>query len=144
MKRKESHHISKNLLKGTLVAGALFTVSSMSAATTSSLFDYDTMGSGSQVRSEILNSPSSSSMNNYNLTASDSKTLDASCGENKTKDANCGANKKEAKKDMKKANVKKEGKMKDASCGEKAAKADSTKTESKAKEGKCGEGTCGK
>ena len=69
MEKRESRNISKSLLKGTLVAGALFTVSSLSAATTSSLFDYDAMGSGSQVRSEILNSPLASSMNNYNMTA---------------------------------------------------------------------------
>ena len=90
MEKRESRNISKSLLKGTLVAGALFTVSSLSAATTSSLFDYDAMGSGSQVRGEILNSPLASSMNNYNMTAGESKTQEANCGENKTKDATCG------------------------------------------------------
>ena len=144
MERNEKWNISKNLLKGTLVAGALFSVSSLTAATTSSLFDYETMGSGSQVRSELLSSPSATSTANYQITAGENKTMDASCGENKTKDASCGANKKEMKKESKDSKAQKESKVKDANCGDKKAKADSTKTESKTKEGKCGEGTCGK
>lgn len=139
MERKDKRNISKNLLKGTLVAGALFSVSALSAATTSNLFDYNAMGSGATVRSEILSSPNAATTNNYNLSATESKTLEQSCGESKSKDATCGDKKKEAKKDKDK---KAESKSKEASCGNKDAKADSTKKESKSKEHKCGEGKC--
>ncbi|HKJ42384.1 MAG TPA: hypothetical protein VKA27_09830 [Sunxiuqinia sp.] len=139
MEKKDKKNIGKNLLKGTLVAGALFSVSSLSAATTSNLFDYNAMGSGATVRSELLSSPTASAMNSYNMSTNASKAQEASCGENKSKDANCGANKKEAKKDK---SSKMESKSKDAKCANKAAKADTTKKESKSKEQKCGEGKC--
>lgn len=121
-----------NFIKGTLVAGALLSVSALSATpNASSLFDYNALGSGSEVRSEILHTEANPFSN-----------FEAKCGE-----------KKEAKSEGKKA----EGKCGEGKCGDKKAakktkdaKATKTKaskkvktTETKAKEAKCGEGTCG-
>ena len=130
MERKEKRNISKNLLKGTLLVGTLFSVSSLTAATTSNLFDYDTMGSGAEVRSEILNTPSSLPVNNFEM----------KCGEDQKTTG------KEAKTETKKESKSEEHKCGEGKCGDKKkeVKADSTKMESKAKEAKCGEGKCGK
>lgn len=112
-----------NLLKSTLVAGALISVSSLGAAPASSnLFNYNALGSGSQVRTGIINSHSPFNAMN---------TFEAKCGEkSKTSEAKCG-----------------EGKCGEGKCGEGAkASADSAKTksaEAKATEAKCGEGKCG-
>lgn len=140
MERKEKRNISKNLLKGTLVAGAFFGVSSLTAATTSSLYDYDALGSGSEVRSEILGTTHQATLpgNNFEL----------NCGEGKCGEGKCGDEKKDAKKTEAKTE---EGKSKEAKCGEGKCgekKKDAKKTEAKAEEGKskeakCGEGKCG-
>ena len=143
MERKEKRNISKSLLKGTLVAGAFFGVSSLTAATTSSLYDYDALGSGSEVRSEILGNTlqATSPNNNFEL----------NCGEGKCGEGKCG----EEKKDAKKTEAKAEDKSKEAKCGEgkcgegkcgedkKDAKKTEAKAEDKSKEAKCGEGKCG-
>ena len=92
---KKERNISKNLLRGTLIAGAFLSVGSLNAAPVSNLFSYDVMGSGAEVRSEILNHAGSSAMNNFELNcgekSTDSKAKEAKCGEGK-----CG-DKKEAK-----------------------------------------------
>ncbi|NQU85179.1 MAG: hypothetical protein HQ541_05410, partial [Mariniphaga sp.] len=53
--KNEKRNLTKNFLKGTLVAGALLTVSALSATPNSStLFEYNSLGSGAEVRSELL------------------------------------------------------------------------------------------
>ncbi len=142
MEKKEKRNISKNLLKGTFVAGALLSVSSLTAATTSSLYDYDALGSGSEIRSEILGNTlqATTPENNFEL----------KCGEGKCGEGKCGEEKKEAKKTEAKSETKSkdakcgEGKCGEAKCGEKKdTKKSEAKTEGKSKEAKCGEGKCG-
>jgi len=123
-----------NLIKGTLVAGALLSVTALSAIpNSSSLFNYRVLGSGAEVRSEILHSDASRS-NNFEAKCgektetkaeSEVKSTEAKCGEGK-----CG----EGDKKVEGKQTKKEAK---------AAKAKSAETETKAKEAKCGEGKCG-
>lgn len=141
------------IFKGSLVAGAMLSVTALSAApNTSNLFNYNALGSGAEVRTEILNS-------NGDM----HRTFEAKCGEeskaakaeSKSKEAKCGEGKcgEEGTKEAKAKTSKTEGKAKDAKCGEgkcgedkKKAEAKTTeakKSESKAKEAKCGEGKCG-
>jgi uncharacterized low-complexity protein len=113
----------KTILTGTMIATAILGGASMKA-NTSNLFDFTSLGSGSEVRSVLLNSAPSAV-----------KIMDLNCGE---------------KKDAKTADTKKAGdsKAKDGKCGEGKCgdkkTADTKKaTDSKAKDGKCGEGKCG-
>lgn len=131
-----------NFIKGTLVAGALISVSALSATPNASdLFDYSALGSGAEVRSEILHNQSGP-LNNFEAKCGEKSTekaegkkAEAKCGEGK-----CGEEKAvEAKADAKKADVKKSGKK----AGKKAAAKTEKKAESKSKEMKCGEGKCG-
>ena len=85
----------KSIFSGSVIASAFIGLASLSA-NASSLTNYSTLGSGSEVRSELLE---------QTCGAKDAKTTDAKCGEKdaKTKDAKCG---------------KKEGKGKEGKCGE--------------------------
>ncbi len=123
----QKSNFRKNILKGTLFAGALLSVSALSATPSqSNLFDYSALGSGSEVRSELLHS-----------NASPTDIFEANCG-GKTETT-------ETKKGEAKEAATKESKAEEAKCGEKKAetKKEGTTTESKAKEAKCGEGKCG-
>lgn len=110
----------KSILAGSVIASAILGLTSINANATS-LTSYSALGSGAEVRSELLSTPSA--INAFELTCgekgktSDTKTKDAKCGDKaKAKDGKCG-----------------EGK-----CGDK--KKDG---KGKAKDGKCGEGKCG-
>ena len=94
----------KSIFSGSVIASAFIGLASLSA-NASSLTNYSTLGSGSEVRSELLE---------QTCGAKDAKTTDAKCGEKdvKTKDAKCGGKAKEAK------CGKKEGKGKEGKCGE--------------------------
>lgn len=108
------------LFTGSIVAGSLLSVNTATA----NQFSFTDLGSGSQLRTALLDNLVSQKYN-----------LDLACGE-KSKD-----------------NTKKEDKSKDGKCGEGkcGGKEDSTKMKSsdmkkmddKSKEGKCGEGKCG-
>jgi uncharacterized low-complexity protein len=113
------------LFTGSIVAGSLLSVNTASA----NPFSFTDLGSGSQLRSALLDNLVSQKYN-----------LDLACGE-KSKD-----------------NTKKEDKSKDGKCGEgkcgegkcggkddstKMKSSDMKKTDDKSKEGKCGEGKCG-
>ncbi|MCF6332080.1 MAG: hypothetical protein L3J11_02250 [Draconibacterium sp.] len=112
-----------SFIKGTLVAGALLSVTALSAMpSSSSLFNYNALGSGAEVRTEILHG-NANPFNNF----------EAKCGEKSTTKA-------EAKSSAAKCG--------DGTCGEgdkKAAtkKSNAKASEAKASEAKCGEGTCG-
>lgn len=121
-----------SIVTGSLLVGALFSTATGTAA---NLFDFDYLGTGAELRSNLLATDVSNMLSN--------KVDDLKCGEGK-----CGD---------KKTETKTEGKSKDAKCGEgkcgekKDAKKETKKTtkktkkaESKTKEGKCGEGKCGK
>ena len=144
--------IAKHIfLTGSIVAGSLLGVSpkSLNAET---LFNYRSLGSGSDLRASLLNtSPdrnlemkcgNKSETKKESKPTSDSKAKDGKCGEGK-----CGDKKMEGKaKDHKcgegKCGDKKaDSKVKDGKCGE--GKCGDKKMESKSKDGKCGEGKCG-
>lgn len=127
----------KNFIKGTLIAGALLSVSALSATPDASrLFDYNVLGSGAEVRSEILNNEISPN-NNFEAKCgekSDNKTegkkTEAKCGE-----ASCGEKKGEASKTEKKKS--------DSKNTTTNTTKSTTKSESKSTDAKCGEGKCG-
>ncbi len=108
------------LFTGSIVAGSLLSTNTATA----NPFSFTDLGSGSQLRTALLDNLVSQKYN-----------LDLACGE-KSKD-----------------NTKKENKSKDGKCGEgkcggkddstKMKSSDMKKTDDKSKEGKCGEGKCG-
>lgn len=134
MRKVESKHGAK-FLKGSLIAGALFSMTALSAAPTSGLFDYNVMGSGAEVRTELLDNESSPKTN-----------LELNCGEKEAPKEKA----KEAKKEATKEAKSKEAKCGEGKCGEEGKKAKKSEKkaekkakESKSKEAKCGEGKCG-
>ena len=139
----EKKNTKRTILTGSIIAGALLTFS----VTTNARPISQVMGSGAEVRGEIIDLNLNSSVNNL---------LELKCG------AETGSSKKA---EAKPASSKKEGKATEAKCGEgkcgegkcgsadkktdaktdkKATKAE-TKTVKKEKttEAKCGEGKCG-
>ncbi len=116
----------KTILTGTMIATALLGAATMKS-NTSSLLDFTSLGSGSEVRSHLLNT-SSSDLKIMDLNCGEKK--DAKTGDKKTADAKCGDKKT------------KDGKCGDGKCGDKKT-ADTKTTDTKAKDGKCGEGKCG-
>ena len=133
MKKKNT---KRTILTGSIIAGALLTFS----VTTNARPLSQVMGSGAEVRTEIIDLNINSSVNNL---------LELKCG------AEEGSSKKAEAKPVKTS--KKEGKATEAKCGEgkcgsdddkksekKTTKAE-VKTEKKEKtsEAKCGEGKCG-
>ncbi len=113
------------LFTGSIVAGSLLSTNTASA----NPFNFTDLGSGSQLRTALLDNLVSQK---YNLDlACGEKSKDNTKKEDKSKDGKCG-----------------EGKCGEGKCG---GKEDSTKMKSsdmkkmddKSKEGKCGEGKCG-
>lgn len=101
---------TKKVLKGSLIAGAVLGMSALSA-NANQLFSFNELGSGSEVRSTLLERATSGTAN---------LLMELKCGDStKTKDGKCG----EGKCGDKKAT----GKSKDGKCGE-----------GKCGEGKCG------
>lgn len=105
----------RNLIGGSIVAGAILAVSGLTT-NAAGMFSYNNLGTGEEVRTNLL----SSNGNN-------AKTLELTCGTKEKTDST-------AKKG-------KDGKCGEGKCGEKK-KMDSTGTK-KGKDGKCGEGKCG-
>lgn len=111
----------KSLLTGSLIASAMLGMSSLNV-NANSLFNFNELGTGSEVRSTLLDR-ATSDVNHL--------MLELKCGDStKTKDGKCGEGKCGEKKT--------DGKAKDGKCG-----ADKKKADGKAKDGKCGEGKCG-
>lgn len=135
MNNKKKTTLKNIILTGSIVAGSMLTINALNATET---FKYSELGSGGELRSELLND-----------NVSDYRALDLECGEEaKTKDAKCGegkcgekkadATKTDVKADVKSADMKaKDGKVKAAKAGEAKMK------DAKCGEGKCGEGKCG-
>ncbi len=108
----------KLLLTGSIIAGSLIGIGAPRTINAANLFDYHNLGSGSELRSLLLNTSAERNLEMKCGNKSDSKPA----SDAKTKDAKCGAKKMDAK-------------------ATKAA--NSKKMEGKAKDGKCGEGKCG-
>lgn len=128
----------KTILSGSVIASAILAVSGTNVSATS-LTDFNTLGSGAEVRSSLLGNPADA-INAFELACGEKK-------DGKAKEAKCGEGKKKEAKDEKAAEAKcGEGKAKDAKCGEHKTdgKAKEAKCgEGKAKDAKCGEGKCG-
>jgi len=112
----------KSILSGSVIASAILALSSPTANATA-LSNFSSLGSGAEVRSELLGNPASA-INAFELKCSakdakDGDAKDAKAKDGKAKDGKCG-----------------EGK-----CGDK--KKDAKAKDGKAKDGKCGEGKCG-
>ncbi len=137
---------NKKLKKTALVSGALLTGSLVGLnplnANSGDLFDYSDLGSGAELRSELLEqnqSPFDAAKAAEGMTTikfSELKCGEGKCGEGEKKEAKKdGKDKTEkASKDSKKASAKPESDKKE---GKKEAKKDKTS------ESKCGEGKCG-
>lgn len=107
----ESKSKKRNLgamITGTIISGALLTNGGLNA---NELFSYDDLGSGSELRSELLDAGSN-----------EFKTFEASCGEKKTEDESKAAEHKCG-----------EGKCGEGKCGEEKSGGDKTAKGEKAK-----------
>ncbi len=104
------------LLTSSILAGAIFGTGTPKALNTENLFNYNGLGSGSELRTSLLNTSPNRNLEMKCGNKSDNK--DPKSNDSKTKDAKCG-----------------DKKMSDAK--------DPKAMDSKAKDGKCGEGKCG-
>jgi len=121
-----------NIAAGSLVTGVVLSAASLSAPA-ANLFSYNPLGSGSEVRSTLLEK----AMNDHDL-----RLFEMKCGEESKSDTTKSATKPATKPDAKKADSKtNDAKCGEGKCGEK--KVDAKKTEGKTKDAKCGEGKCG-
>jgi uncharacterized low-complexity protein len=136
---------SAAIVTGTLLAST-FSIEAQGVNT--HLFEYDNLGSGAELRSELLQM-NSERYKTFEMKCGDKKTevskknksSEAKCGEGK-----CGADKKAEAKKKDKATKSVEAKCGEGKCGSGDKKADSTKKkkeESKAAQSKCGQGKCG-
>ncbi len=131
----------KKILKSaTIFASAMLstTVAVAAATPANGILDYSDLGSGSQVRSALVD---------MNLNAEESNTLyaykisDMKCGEGKCGEGKCGEDKKAEDGKSKKATKGKKAKASSKKAD--AKKTDAKKAEGKSTEAKCGEGKCG-
>lgn len=125
----------RTVLTGSFIAGAFMATSSLNASE-SNLFSYNDLGTGSEIRANLLEQD-----------GSDFRTY--------LMDQKCGEETKKVKEGEKAESKSPEAKCGEGKCGEnKAAKTESKETkeevkseeagkESKASEAKCGEGKCG-
>lgn len=120
----------KNFLATGLLAGSVLSLGALQANATN-LLSYQDLGSGSQVRAELLRSERSL-VGSYELSCGEKKT-ESKAAEQKCGEGKCGENKAESKAA--------EHKCGEGKCGEN--KAESKAAEHKCGEGKCGEGKCG-
>ncbi|HKC69054.1 MAG TPA: hypothetical protein VKG26_12540 [Bacteroidia bacterium] len=87
----------KTIIAGSMLAGAMLSVSALTANT--NLFNYNALGNGSEVRSAIeLNCGEKKAENkdakkDSKSTTTDKKAKDGKCGEKKAKDGKCGEGK---------------------------------------------------
>lgn len=124
------------LLTGSILAGAIFGTGVPKAISAENLFNYNGLGSGSELRTSLLNTSPNRNLEMKCGNKSDNK--DPKSNNSKTKDAKCG--------DKKMSDSKaKDGKCGEGKCGDKKmSEAKGPKSaDSKAKDGKCGEGKCG-
>ena len=140
MQNKKKNTAKNILLTGTIIAGSVFGLSALNTNATET-FKYHELGSGGELRSELLNN-----------TSSDIIALELDCGEDTKKATDTKAKKADAKSQDHKCGEGKSATKTDKAADPKAAGVaaettketkDSKATESKSKEAKCGEGKCG-
>ena len=123
---KSTNKLGKSLFFAGSVAAMSMFGSGSADADNADLFNYNELGSGAQVRTELMHTTSSDALNLENKCGS--KTEEAKCGEGK-----CGEGKEEKE-------TEKEESKKEKSEENKEEKAEK---EGKTEEAKCGEGKCG-
>ncbi len=133
-RKERKNGLLKSVVLSGMIAGAI-----PFAANADNLFNYEDLGSGSQLRSNLIQkyvSPTDAISN-----TSENFVFEAKCGEGKCGEGKCGEKKGTEKKQTEKKQVqKKEGKEKATKSNAKAKK---TSEKGKTKEAKCGEGKCG-
>ncbi len=116
-----------------VATGSLAIGSVTSEANATELFNVDHLGSGSEVRANLIDLNSDFVAENKMVS---NLNVELKCGEGKCGEGKCG--------EGKSGDDKKEGDKKDAKKGDKKdSKADDKSKEGKCGEGKCGEGKCG-
>lgn len=126
MENKKKNILTGAFIAGTIIAGSAFSVDAGNS------FKFESLGSGSEVRHNLLNESSKTNLSASIdfVTASDTTKTKKAKTKSKVKEAKCGEGKcgdKKAKDAKKKKGKKKDAKTKEA----------------KTKEAKCGEGKCG-
>jgi hypothetical protein len=137
-KNNTMKNTKKTILTGSLIAGSIFGTTALNASETN-LFHYTELGSGSEIRANLLNQTESdfrAYLLELNCGEDTKKVADTTKTENKTKDAKCGEAKDAKAKDAKAVDVN-AAEVKGTN-----KKPDATK-EGKSKDAKCGEGKCG-
>ncbi len=128
-KRENKSGLLKSVVLSGMIAGAM-----PFATNADNLFSYEDLGSGSQLRGNLIEKYVSPT-DVINRTG-ENYVFEAKCGEGKCGEGKCG----EKEGDKKKNATKKEGKEK-ATKGK--AKTEKSSEKGKTKEAKCGEGKCG-
>ena len=133
---------SKNILKGSIIAGSVIGLTLYANARSSNIVNFEALGTGSELRANLLENNSISSGVKIEFTCGDGTCGEASCGEKSDK-------KLDNKADTETVEHKDgEHKCGEGSCGEKSEnklnEKDSKKVNNKeVKEHSCGEHTCG-
>jgi hypothetical protein len=132
-----------------LAAGVLASGSVSANAMEVNIFDYETMGNGNDVRSELLNPNSVDYI--ASLAGTESKLQEGKCGEGKCGEGKCGEGVEKNKEVEKKGNGEEVEKKGNGEEEEGVGTEEGTEEgsagkegEHKCGEGKCGEGACGK
>ncbi len=135
MKTKKNIKKVSSILGSALIAGSMAGFSNQDASA-ASLFESQALGSGAELRTNLINANSlQNSVSRIMDETSTIKFSELKCGEGKCGEGKCG----EEKEDKKEKDNKTEKKATD---GE-AKTAETKESEDKTKEAKCGEGKCG-
>ena len=132
----------KNILKSaSILTGAILTSSFTTFAANEAnagVPDYTSMGSGAEVRSEIMNFNAPDILHSEkNYKFGELKCGEGKCGEGKSEEE------KESKKKEEKKSEAKESEVKKSETAKKEGKKKAKEAEGKTSEAKCGEGKCG-
>lgn len=114
----------KTSTKLSLLAAGVLATGAATASADVNIFDYEAMGSGNEVRAELLSNTTADYVGT--LTASEVKLQEGKCGEGKCGEGTCGEGEGEEEGEEGEEEGE-EGKEGEGKCGE----------------GKCGEGACG-
>ncbi len=128
-KRENKNGLLKSVVLSGMIAGAM-----PFAANADNLFSYEDLGSGSQLRGNLIEkyvSPTDA----INL-AGENYVFEAKCGEGKCGEGKCGEKEGDKKKETKKKGTEKKA-------TKSKAKTEKSAEKGKTKEAKCGEGKCG-
>ena len=117
------------IITGAFLVGAVAGFASTSNTNTTSLLEFDALGSGHEIRVEIADMNTNHAIRTLELKCGEKKTTESKCGEGK-----CG--------EGEKAQEKEKGKLKGKESKAKA-KTKTKKKGEKVGESKCGEGKCG-